>query len=376
MLKRALVLALLGSLLAAASPAVLIDSGNGKGNTTAPFPDPGWAHIGVGNGLTIIYLGEGWVLSAAHVGEVRVAIDGDSYNPIAGSRVVLEHSGAKPSDVEVFRIAPYPTALGKLPIRERALSVGELTLMVGHGRDRGDALTWQKPGVKDGYRWAKTKGRRWGTNIVEAAGLDIAAFGKTTRSFHTAFTPAGSSFEAQATPGDSGGPAFTRNGPGWELAGVIWGVVGLPGQPPETVVYGSRTFVADLSWYREQIVEIMTPACGNGHVTIDEQCDDGNNVDGDCCSSTCTWEAAAANCDDGLYCNGEDRCNETGQCVPSGINPCDDGDACTEDVCSEPATCGHTPSTAPACGPAAAGNRAGAPEDVSRPRPSTETGAP
>jgi cysteine-rich repeat protein len=349
------VLALLGTLLATSSLAVLIDAGDGRGNTKAPSPDPGWAHIGMGNGLTVTYLGEGWVLSAAHVGEVKVRIGGTNYDPIAGSRVELKHSGSTPSDVELFRIAPYPAALPKLPIREHALSGGELALMVGLGRERGETLAWKKPGVKDGYRWAATKRQRWGTNIVEASGLDIVAFGKTTRSFLTEFTAGGTSFEAQATQGDSGGPVFTRKGPGWELAGVIWGVAGLPGQPTETVVYGNRTFAADLSWYREQIIEIMTPACGNGHVTIDEQCDDGNNVDGDCCSATCTFEAADAACDDGLYCNGEDRCNDAGQCVPTGVDPCDDGDACTEDVCNEPASCHRTPIEGPTCGPRANG---------------------
>jgi hypothetical protein len=33
-------------LLPAAAAAVLIDSGDGTGNTTAPSPDPGWDHVG------------------------------------------------------------------------------------------------------------------------------------------------------------------------------------------------------------------------------------------------------------------------------------------------------------------------------------------
>lgn len=348
-LRRLAWFALVLASMAGPAGAVLIEAGGPRTNKQAPSPDPGWAHVGVGNGLTVVYLGEGWVLSAAHVGEVKVAIDGGVYHPIPGSHSVLTHAGTKPSDVALFRIDPYPAKLPKLPLRETPVAVGELALLVGHGRDRGPALGWPKPTGRDGFRWAKTKGKRWGTNLVAAAGLDIDAWNKRTRSFATEFDRAGTSYEAQATPGDSGGPAFIRGPGGYALAGIIWGSTGLPGQPPETTLYGSRTFISDVSFYRDQIVGIMTPACGNGHITIDEECDDGNRVDGDCCSQACTIETPGAACDDGLYCNGPDRCSERGQCVPTDVNPCDDGDACTEDICREPATCEHPPSEAPAC---------------------------
>lgn len=37
-------------------------------------------------------------------------------------------------------------------------------------------------------------------------------------------------------------------------------------------------------------VEVQTAFCGNGHAEYPEQCDDGNTVDGDGCSSTCTLD--------------------------------------------------------------------------------------
>ena len=44
-----------------------------------------------------------------------------------------------------------------------------------------------------------------------------------------------------------------------------------------------------------------------------------------------------AECEDGLRCNGTDRCNEAGICVPDAIpERCDDGVDCTVDVCAEP----------------------------------------
>ncbi|MFQ5462547.1 MAG: hypothetical protein ACE5E5_07965 [Phycisphaerae bacterium] len=43
----------------------------------------------------------------------------------------------------------------------------------------------------------------------------------------------------------------------------------------------------------------------------------------------------SAACDDGVFCNGEETC-VANSCVP-GVQPCDDGNICTDDVCSEAA---------------------------------------
>ena len=68
------------------------------------------------------------------------------------------------------------------------------------------------------------------------------------------------------------------------------------------------------------------PCCGDGHVDAGEQCDDGNTVDGDGCSSTCQIEQppqlcgngvvdAGETCDDGNTVDG-DGCSSTCQCEP------------------------------------------------------------
>jgi cysteine-rich repeat protein len=76
--------------------------------------------------------------------------------------------------------------------------------------------------------------------------------------------------------------------------------------------------------------------CGNGILDPGEQCDDGNNVDGDCCSSTCQFEASGNACaSDGNPCT-NDVCNGAGVCThPNNTAPCDDGLFCTvNDACS------------------------------------------
>ncbi|MCP4038400.1 MAG: trypsin-like peptidase domain-containing protein, partial [bacterium] len=188
MKKRTVILAWICLLLSSSAAAVLIDSRDGSENTTAPIPDPGWAHIGVGNGLTAVYLGEGWVLSAAHAREIKLTIDGGVYPPVTGSRVVLLHAGATESDVELFRIDPYPPSLPRMPIRSTSVRVAERVLMAGHGRNRGPAIAWRNPPTPDGYGWGTGKRLRWGTNVVSTTNLDVAQPGKTTRSFSTTFS--------------------------------------------------------------------------------------------------------------------------------------------------------------------------------------------
>lgn len=54
--------------------------------------------------------------------------------------------------------------------------------------------------------------------------------------------------------------------------------------------------------------------CGNGELDVGETCDDGNNVDGDCCTADCRLEPLGAPCDDGLSCTVEDHCDGLGVC--------------------------------------------------------------
>lgn len=335
--------------LSSSSAAVLIDSGDGKGNTTAPVPDPGWRSIGACSGLTVTYIGDGWVLSAAHVGAKPVAFDGDVYEPVAGSQVILKHEDGSDSDIAVFRIDPYPRHLLPLELRSTPVPVSEPILMVGNGHNRGEVTNWKSPDVADGFMWGKRKKMRWGTNLVTGANVDLEVFGKVTRSFYADFTPAGTRHEAHATTGDSGGPVFTRKGSRWEVAGVIYATNNFVGQPAKSTVYGNVTYAADVAYYRDQIIDVMTPDCGNGHLTIDEQCDDGNSADGDCCAADCRFEPSTTVCNDGQSCTTEDACDGAGVCAGGAVVPCDDGDPCTADSCDEVDGCRNEPVSGPGC---------------------------
>jgi len=68
------------------------------------------------------------------------------------------------------------------------------------------------------------------------------------------------------------------------------------------------------------------------HVVNDELCEDWELCDPkeDCVGRTCS---ADTGCDDGLYCNGPEKCSE-GQCLTGQLD-CNDSIACTADSCSE-----------------------------------------
>ena len=107
----------------------------------------------------------------------------------------------------------------------------------------------------------------------------------------------------------------------------------------------------------------LTEQCGDGVVTHDEDCEDGNLLDGDCCSATCSFEPNGATCDDddacttldscdgagvcsggpplicdnALFCDGLESCESSTGCVPGAPPSLDDGIACTIDSCDESA---------------------------------------
>jgi len=86
--------------------------------------------------------------------------------------------------------------------------------------------------------------------------------------------------------------------------------------------------------------ELAPPHCGNGLVEEGEECDDGNLVEDDGCSSGCSFSCHdAPECDDLNECTSDDCCVAgTGRrcCRENTIAPCNDGDECTDgDTCDE-----------------------------------------
>jgi hypothetical protein len=260
------------ALLALPAGAVIIDSGDGTGNTTAPpegpgeLGDPGWDYVGTMGGVTAVYLRNGWVLTANHVAIGTVVFGGVSYDPLLGSEIRLDNGDGTFADLKLFGITPEP-GLPELPIRASTNLPNGTVILIGNGRDRGAATDSDDPTVWipppnppfppiQGYLWAGSRSLRWGTNVVEdfwpGDPLDTVAF-------YTVFDAPGPGYtadEAQGANGDSGGALFAKQGSTWELAGILY-VIGLwEGQVNNSALYGNRTGAADLSFYRDDIMDI------------------------------------------------------------------------------------------------------------------------
>ena len=245
----------------APAAAVIIASGDGTGNTSAPADDPGWDNVGKlfvaagGYYLNGVYLGNGWVLTAAHVGEGDIILDGTTHRAVPGSGVRLVTGETDPADLLLFRIETDP-ALPALEIASEAPS-GDL-VMIGKGRNRG-AFTDDYCGGTNGWLWGAGSTMRWGTNRVYQTGIESSG----TLLFSTSFSEGNQTdHEAQAASGDSGGAVFVKNGTTWELAGIISMIAFCQGG---AAIYGDFTYSADLSFYWDQIDTIASvPACDDG----------------------------------------------------------------------------------------------------------------
>lgn len=83
---------------------------------------------------------------------------------------------------------------------------------------------------------------------------------------------------------------------------------------PAAFLYATTVLLAAVAL----VATANAQVCGNGVVEGSEQCDDGNSIEGDCCSAACAFEAADARCleDDLCYAATDARCDGLGACLP------------------------------------------------------------
>ncbi len=262
-------LLVLGMLCFPVAPqALILDEGDGTGNTAAPQDDPGWRNVGHHLGSpSVVYLGNQWILTTEHSGLNSVLFEGRRYNPVPGSLLRVEKPETQFADLLLFRIDEDP-GLPALSMSTSPPKVGEHVMLIAAGSSRGGRFTFysQDSGPLDGFTWQADQTKRWGTNRVEAAPSFVGHRETSTMAFPMVFNriedPGSTRHEAAGALGDSGGALFARENPkdpdsDWVLSGIVFSVTSRGEGLQRITFYSDVTWAADLSYYRDRIMKHM-----------------------------------------------------------------------------------------------------------------------
>ena len=273
--------------------------------TQPPADNPGWNNVTVGaNTRNFIYLGNGWGLSAWHVGpDINAPPSLQTLTFSTGTFSVIPNQNydvPNPSgmglsaftDLRLVRLDGDP-GLPAITIASQPLTNANLNqpiadvTFIGQGRTRqANQTNWDSNWTEVpsgstylGYKAMDDNTKRWGKNQIadedplfnpddsDLRGTVPLNFGTAENpairhivSMFTRFDQSGIAYEAQAADRDSGTSVFRKNGAQWELIGIVNTIYTFQNQPAPTAVYGTYTSFADLTFYRNEILNIM-----NGH---------------------------------------------------------------------------------------------------------------
>ena len=277
--------------------AVLIDSGDGTENVTAPANDPGFGHIADIKGLAGVYLQNGWVLTAYHVGSGDIELNGVTYPSVPGSFQRVPSSQGHTPDLALIKLVG-DSGLPPMSLATQAPPTNAELTLIGNGRSRGTALTWSGLG---GWNYAYPFVKRWGTNRIDTPSITLSDTESFTLAFDAPNDPTYTTHEAIATVGDSGGGVFHETGTGWVLAGTMFATSKLQNQPANTALYTNVTYAADIATYRADILSVISvPDCANGlDDDLDGQIDAGGDPGCDNAADA-SEQSSALKCDNGI----------------------------------------------------------------------------
>ena len=180
----------------------------------------------------------------------------------------------------------------------------------------------------------------FGASAVRQLSLDKAGFDMVTAPFavndtgwhHVAVTKSGGTvtFYHVGIPGAAqrGGSNITFYNPGFVfntnfmLGNLDGQVQPFPGLLDEVEVFNRALSASEIQsiFNAGSAGKCKQPVavCGNGNTEAGEQCDDGNTLNGDCCSSTCQFESAATVCRSSAgVCDVAESCTgSSAQCSP------------------------------------------------------------
>jgi hypothetical protein len=240
-----------------------------------------------------VYLGNGYVLTAWHVGNAAIGPvklgNGITYaadNTFPAVRLQNTFTGPfvvdPNSDLKLFKILGVPSSVPDVRLTTGSPGLGgENALIVSYGINRQATTTTfianvdynpafgGSPISETGYRWGGASNfEQYGRNLIEPGlfgldidgdtDIDIAAF---STDFDSPAALGAQADESQGALGDSGGGIFVKRGGLWELSGIINVVDGLVNPAGnarvqaaiyDSVTFDSRTYYSDLSFYQGQ----------------------------------------------------------------------------------------------------------------------------
>ena len=244
-------------------------------NTSDPGGGVPWANVGSVNGGTGEYLGNGWVLTAYHVGAGEIGLDSGTFQ--TDGRTIRLTNPAYPNpldptvtqftDILLFHLILNPS-LASLPIVTSTPSTSSTLEMVGFGHIRGSAE--KAFGSYTGFDWSASRFKSYGTNkrLPTVGTQNDLGYG-TLQVFAMNFSQSPqTTHEAQVATGDSGGAVFQNTGttgnPNWQLAGMIDALASYV-YPQSASVYGDYSYIADLATYRSQINTLVATTAGGAN---------------------------------------------------------------------------------------------------------------
>ena len=227
--------------------------------TTETVPGAPVANVGSVNGDSAIYIGNGYVLTADHVGEGDF-VDGGVYDIDTSTYVrLVDPITRAPTDLILFRLEGTFPNLPDLTLANTSPAAGTALVLTGNGLFRGSGPA---PTVYDanyvGFNVSATGQKSTGTTEVSDLGLSTISIGYgPVTVFTSVFAPGGSQVEG----GDSGGAAFAPDGAGYELAGLIdaKGTYEVDGDtrpnpaPNGVAVYNDQSDFANIATYAGEI---------------------------------------------------------------------------------------------------------------------------
>jgi hypothetical protein len=201
----------------------------------------GWDYVGMVNGPSGVYLGNGWVITASHVGAGTFYLGANAYTVIPGTAQTLSGTSGT-TDITLFQVSSPPSlpSMSVATAAPKALSTsqnGSVVAMIGNGG-----------------------GKSWGVNSVTKITTLVQVASYTNYDFVTAYgTSTAGSHSATNNytfiGGDSGGGGFIYNTSTskWQLSGLN-----------EAVDASHGSYLVQLSNYASQINSVISAASAPG----------------------------------------------------------------------------------------------------------------